>query len=162
MKRSGFGMAAVLGGSAWAWACSAAAETAYTAGNASFLTVLTERLEFTLKQIPALGRHLVLLPGIVGGRTALVLLGIVIAGLVAEVVARLALSRALLKGFDRLVGRSPLRAFGLAILFDFTALIALAVAGRLVVGGKGAAVPGRRFRDVGAVALHAHGHQADQ
>ena len=51
--------------------------------------------------------------------------------------ARLALSRALLRGFDRLVGHSPLRAFGLAVLLDLIALIALAVAGRLVLAQIG-------------------------
>jgi len=147
MKRSGLGIAAALGGSAAVWACSAAAETAYAAESTSgsFLKLLTERLEFTVKQIPALGRHLANLPDIVGGRTALLLLGIVVAGLAAEYTIRLLLNRARLRGFDRLVGQSPLRAFGRAILLDLVAVVGLVIAARLVmtqigdpqgVGGK--------------------------
>ena len=64
MTRSRFATAAALGGFATAWAGSAAARTAFSAESAtgSFLTLLTDRLEFTLKQIPALGRHLANLP----------------------------------------------------------------------------------------------------
>lgn len=139
MTRSSYGIAAALGALATSFAGTAAAETAYAAEGAtgSFLKLLADRLDFTLKQIPALGRHLAALPDIVDGRTALLLLGIVAAGLVAEYVARLLLSRARLKGFDRLVGHSPLRAFGLAVLLDLVALIALAVAGRLVLAQIG-------------------------
>ena len=139
MTRSRFGTAAALGGFATAWAGSAAARTAFSADGAtsSFLTLLTERLEFTLNQLPALGRHLANLPDIVGGRTALLLLGIVVAGLAAEYVARLLLSRARLRGFDRLVGHSPLRAFGLAVLLDVVALLALVIAARLVLAQTG-------------------------
>ena len=86
MTRSRCATAATLGGFATAWAGSAAARTAFSGDSAtgSFVTLLTDRLEFTLKQIPALGRHLANLPEIVGGRTALLLLGIVVAGLAAE------------------------------------------------------------------------------
>ena len=138
MTGSRFARAAALGGFAAAWACSAAAETAYSADAAgSFLKLLSDRLEFTLKQIPALGRHLASLPDIVGGRTALLLLGIVVAGLAAEYVVRGLLSRARVKGFDRLVGHSPLRAFGRAVLLDVVALLALVVAARLVIAQIG-------------------------
>jgi small-conductance mechanosensitive channel len=139
MTRSRFGTAAALGGFATAWAGSAAARTAFSADGAtsSFLTLLTERLEFTLNQLPALGRHLANLPDIVGSRTALLLLGVVVAGLAAEYVARLLLSRARLRGFDRLVGHSPLRAFGLAVLLDVVALLALVIAARLVLAQTG-------------------------
>jgi hypothetical protein len=91
MARSRYGIAAALGGLATAWAGSAAAETAYGTEGAtsSFLKLLTERLEFTLKQFPALGRHLASLPDIVDGRTVLLLLGIAVAGLAAEYIARL-------------------------------------------------------------------------
>ena len=139
MKRSGFGGAAVIGGCTAAWAWPATAETAYAGGGAggSFLAVLTERLEFTLQQFPALGRYLAQLPDTVGGGATLLLLGIVIAGLLAEALTRLALSRALIRGLDRLVGQSPLRAFGRAVLLDLIALVVLAVAGRLVLGQLG-------------------------
>jgi small-conductance mechanosensitive channel len=151
MKRSGFGLA-VLGGSVAGWAGSAAAETAYTSGSSagSFLTVLIHRLEFTVQQIPALGRHLLQLPDTVGGRTALLLLGIVVAGLAAEAVVRLALSRSVHGMFHRLVSQSPLRAFGVAVLLDAIALIALVVAARLVLGqlGDSQSLSGRLGRQV--------------
>ena len=83
MKRSRFGIAAMVGGFVGEWACSAAAQSAYAADSA-FLKVLTERVDFTVHQIPALGRHLIQLSNIVDGRTFLLLLGIVVAGLVAE------------------------------------------------------------------------------
>lgn len=148
MMRSRYGVGALTGGLAAIWMTGAVAETAYhTEGGAtgSLLKLLTERLEFTLRQLPALGTHLMGLPEQIGGRVALLLLGILVAGLVAELLVRLLLSRARLRGFDRLVGQSPLRAFGRALLLDVVALVALGVAGRLVlaqisdpqsVGGK--------------------------
>jgi len=134
MNRSRFGIALALGSSAAAWAGAAAAETAYAAESTSgsFIKLLTDRLEFTVNHIPALGRHLAALPGMISGRTVLLLIGIVVAGLVAEYVARAVLSRARTRGIDRLVGHSPLRAFALAILLDVVALIAMAIAARLV------------------------------
>ncbi len=137
MRRSSYGIAAALGG--FAAAGQAAAQTAYSTEGAtnSFLKLLTERLEFTVSQIPALGRHLASLPDIVGGRTALLLLGIVVAGLAAEYIVRALLSRVRTRTFDRLVGQSPLRAFGVAVLLDLLALIALAVAGRVVLAQSG-------------------------
>jgi small-conductance mechanosensitive channel len=118
------------------WVCPAAAETAFSGESTtgSIVKLLTERLEFTVSQIPALGSHLMRLPEIVEGHVALVLAGIVVAALVAEYIARLLLSRARVRGFDRLVGHSPLRAFGLAVLLDVLALVALVVAGRMVLG----------------------------
>ncbi|MBV8185817.1 MAG: mechanosensitive ion channel [Alphaproteobacteria bacterium] len=135
MKRSTCGLAVLLGGIAGFHAVAAMADTAYSTEGAttSFLKLLTDRLEFTLRQIPALVRYLASLPDIVGARTALLLLAIVVAGLAAEYVVRLILSRARLRGIDRLVGHSPLRAFGLALVLDFVALIALAVAAHAVV-----------------------------
>ena len=129
----------MVGGFVGGWACSAAAQSAFQTDSAtgSFLKVLTERLEFTVNQTPALGAHLMRLPDIVGGRTALLLIGIVVAGLAAEYAVRLLLNRARLSAFDRLVGQSPLRAFGRAALFDVLALVALAIAGRVVVAQIG-------------------------
>jgi moderate conductance mechanosensitive channel len=152
MTRSRHGIAATLGVLAASWAGAAAAETAYSAegGTDSFLKLLIERLEFTVQQIPALGRHLANLPDIIDGRTTLLLLGIVVAGLAAEYAVRLLLNRARLKGFDRLVGHSPLRAFGRAFLLDLAALIALAVAGRLVLAqiGDPQSVAGRLGQEI--------------
>ena len=139
MKRSRYGVAGAAGGLIATWTCSAAAQAVPDGEGAagSFLKLLTERLEFTLSQIPALGLHLARLPGTVGGRTALLLIGIVIAGLAAEYAVRLLFNRARLRVFDRLVGQSPLKAFFRAVLFDLVALIALAVAGRLMLGQIG-------------------------
>ncbi|MBI2738201.1 MAG: mechanosensitive ion channel [Rhodospirillales bacterium] len=139
MKRSRFGVAAAIGGFIAEWACTAAAQPAYGADTAtgSFLTVLTERLEFTVKEVPALGRHLARLPEVIDGRTALLLLGIVVAGLAAEYIARLLLNRSRVAAFDRLVGHSPLRAFVRAMLLDLLAVVALAVAARVVLNQIG-------------------------
>ncbi len=154
MKRSSSGSASAIGGLVGAWAFPAAAQ-AVTAGEgaaASFLMLMTERFEFTFAQLPALGAHLLALPQVVGGRTALLLVGIVVAGLVAEAIARLILSRARVSAFDRLVARTPLRAFFRALLLDALALVALAVAGRLVLGQLGPAdSPGGKL---GQLVLH--------
>jgi small-conductance mechanosensitive channel len=115
--------------------CAAVAKTAYDShgGAGSFFQVLTERLEFTFSQIPALGRHLATLPDLIDGRSFLLLIGIVAAGLAAEYAARLLLTRARVRGIDRLVGSSPMRAFGLGLLLDVLAWVALAVAARAVL-----------------------------
>ncbi|MFO1085583.1 MAG: mechanosensitive ion channel family protein [Reyranellaceae bacterium] len=137
--RSRYGIA-VLAGLAAFCATAAVADTAYNTeagAGGSLLKLLIERLEFTLKQIPALGSHLWAMPAQIGGRGALLLAGIVVAGLLAEFLARRLLSRARLRGFDRLVGQSPLRAFGRALLLDVLALVALGVAGRLVLAQIG-------------------------
>src|SRR5215216_3414816 len=136
MKRSRFGIAAMIGGFVGEWACSAAAQSAYAADSA-FLKVLTERVDFTVNQIPALGRHLWQLPNIVDGRTALLLLGIVVVGLAAEIITRLLLNRLRVRTIDRLVGHSPLGAFGAALLLDVVALVALFIAGRVVLARLG-------------------------
>jgi small-conductance mechanosensitive channel len=78
------------------------------------------------------------------------LLGIVVAALAAEYAVRLLLNRARLKGFDRLVGHSPLRAFGRAFLLDLAALIALVMAGRLVLAqiGDPQSIAGRLGQEI--------------
>ena len=147
MRRSRIGAASALGGSVagWAWPAAAAEPYNHEGASTSFIKLLTERLEFVAEHIPALGRHLAALPDIVSGRTALLLVGIVVAGLAAEYAMRALLSRARTRGIDRLVGQTPMRAFGLAILLDLVALVAMAVAARIVmaqiddpqgVGGK--------------------------
>ena len=154
MKRSSSGSASAISGLVGVWAFPAAAQ-AVTAGEgaaASFLMLMTERFEFTFAQLPALGAHLLALPQVVGGRTALLLVGIVVAGLVAEGIARLILSRARVSAFDRLASKTPLRAFFRALLLDVLALVALAVAGRLVVGQLGA--PDGVAGKLGSLVLH--------
>ncbi|MBL0897219.1 MAG: mechanosensitive ion channel [Reyranella sp.] len=135
MKRSRYGAAAagVLIAD-WAFPASAQAVTGGTGAAANLIALLTERFEFTFAQLPALGAHLLQLPQAIGARTALLLAAIVVAGLLAEYVARLLLGRARVRAFDRLMATTPLRAFFRAVLFDLLALIALAVAGRLVLG----------------------------
>ena len=134
MTRSRYGIAAALGGLAAAWAGSAAAETAYGTEGAtsSFLKLLTERLNSPSSRFPPSAAIWRACPTLSMAAPCSCLLGIVVAGLAAEYIVRLLLSRARLRGFDRLVGHSPLRAFGLAVLLDLVALIALVVASRLV------------------------------
>ncbi|MBU8874971.1 mechanosensitive ion channel [Reyranella sp. MMS21-HV4-11] len=154
MKRSSSGSASAISGLVGVWAFPAAAQ-AVTAGEgaaASFLMLMTERFEFTFAQLPALGAHLLALPQVVGGRTALLLVGIVVAGLVAEGIARLILSRARVSAFDRLASKTPLRAFLRALLLDVLALVALAVAGRLVLGQLG--TPDSVAGKLGSLVLH--------
>jgi small-conductance mechanosensitive channel len=141
MKRSSWGRALAFGGLAATWTLPAGGQTV-TGGHsaaASFLLLLTDRFEFTVAQLPALGTHLLSLPQAIGGRTALLLVGIVVAGLLAEFLARLILSRARVSAFDRLASKTPLRAFFQALLLDALALVALAVAGRLVLAYLGPA-----------------------
>ncbi|WP_422012621.1 mechanosensitive ion channel family protein [Reyranella sp.] len=139
MKRSSCGGALAIGALAAAWSFPGAAQTV-TGGHtaaAGFLLLLTERFEFTVAQLPALGAHLLSLPQAIGGSTALLLAGIVVAGLAAEALARQILSRARVRAFDELASKTPLRAFFRALLLDVLALVALAVAGRLVLGQLG-------------------------
>ena len=139
MKRSSWGGASAIGVVAGGWAFPAMAQTVTGSHSASagFLLLMTERFEFTVAQLPALGAHLLALPQTIGGRTVLLLVGIVVAGLIAEFIARLILSRARVSAFDRLASKTPLRAFFRALLLDALALLALAVAGRLVLGQIG-------------------------
>ena len=128
-----------IGGLAAIWALPGAAQTV-TGGHsaaAGFLLLMTERFELTVAQLPSLGALLLALPQMIGGRTALLLVGIVVAGLCAEFIARLILSRARVSAFDRLASKTPLHAFFRALLLDALSLVALAVAGRLVLGFLG-------------------------
>jgi small-conductance mechanosensitive channel len=126
--------AALLVGTGTAWA-----QTAYGTSDTatSLLRLLMDRLDFTIRQIPALGAHLSNLPNLVDGRSALLLLGIVVAGLAAEYVARLLLGRARSRGFGRHANSSPLRGFGQAVLLDLVALVALIAASRTVLAQFG-------------------------
>ena len=99
----------------------------------AFLKVLTERVDFTVHHIPALGRHLLQLPNIVDGRTALLLLRHRGRGPGSRGHCAAKLNRIRVRTIDRLVGHSPLRAFGAALLLDIVALVALFVAGRVVL-----------------------------
>jgi len=156
MMRSRYGMAIATGTIAAAWTIPASAQ-AVTGGQgaaANFLSLLTERFEFTFAQLPALGDHLMILLRDLDGHAAIWMAGIVVAGLLAEFVARLALSRARSKAFDRLVANSPLRAFFRTLLLDVLALVALAVAGRIVLGRMGGDA-GSVGHQLGQMVLHA-------
>ena len=63
---------------------------------------------------------------------------------------RLLLNRARLRGFDRLVGHSPLRAFGRAILLDLVAVVAMAIVAYLIMAqiGDAQSVGGKLGRQV--------------
>lgn len=152
MERSRYG-AVALGAlvADWAFPASAQAVTGGTGAAANFIALLTERFEFTITQLPALGAHLLQLPQAIGARTALLLVAIVAAGLVAEYATRLLLGRARVRAFDRLAAATPLRAFFRALLFDVAALVALAVAGRVVLAQLAPQTPDGRL---GAVVLN--------
>ena len=127
-----------LGGLAGLGAGPALAQaTAVAPATGSFLHVLTERLEHTIRHAPALHDHLARLPDIVGGRTMLLPLAMVAAGLVAEAIVRIALRRLLLPRSAVLAEAASLRAIGRAALVDVLALVALWLAGRTVLGQIG-------------------------
>ena len=137
--RSRYGMAMASGAIVAVWTAPTAAQ-AVTGGEgaaANFLTLLTERFEFTFSQLPALRDHMIVLLRDLDGHAAVWIAGIVVAGLLAEFVVRLALSRARTNAFDRLVASTPLRAFFRTLLLDVLALVALVVAGRIVLGRMG-------------------------
>ena len=93
------------------------------------------RLELTISHFPALAAHLARLPEMIGGRTFLLLVGIVVAGLAAEYLVAAGCSRASgSAGFGRLAANSALHGFWRAVLFDALAVVAFWVAGRLVLG----------------------------
>jgi small-conductance mechanosensitive channel len=89
--------------------------------------------------------HLAQLPEIVGGRTALLLVGMLVAGLAAEYLVRWLLKGVRLRGFGRLAAGSALHGFWRAVLFDVLAVVVFWVAGRLVLGqiGSGQSVGGK-------------------
>jgi len=140
MKRSRHGIASaiVAGGLVAGWAYSVAAQVAAVSGAGdSFLQVVAKRLELTISHFPALAAHLARLPEIIGGRTALLLVGILVAGLAAEYLVRWMLRGVRLRGFGRLAAGSALHGFWRAVLFDVIAVVAFWVAGRLVLGQIG-------------------------
>ncbi len=143
------GLTAVAGGIAAVSVVAApvVAQTTYggESATAPLLKFLTERLEATAAQEPALLGHLANLSAIFDGRSAALLVGVIVAGLVAEYVARQLLLRVRVRIFQRHAHESPLRAFLHAILLDLLALLALWIAARFVVGqiGDPEAVPAR-------------------
>jgi small-conductance mechanosensitive channel len=140
-------LAAAGGGLAVAWTGTAVAQgaAAGTAATGTFLQVITGRLEHTIQHIPSLNEHLVRLPGIVSGRTVLLLIGIVVAGLAAEYIVRRVLLRIFQSGATARDRDLSWRAVGQSALLDIVALVALWGAGRVVLGqiGDAQSVAGR-------------------
>lgn len=113
------------------------AEAKTSGASAALLEVLSSRLELTISHFPALAAHLARLSEMIGGRTALLLVGMLVAGLAAEYLVRWLLKGVRLRGFGRLTADSPLHGFWRAILFDILAVVAFWVAGRMVLGQIG-------------------------
>ena len=130
-------------GVAWAQVVKSVGGSEGVAG--MFLNTLTERVEQIFASLPALGDYLVRLPQQFGLGVTALLLGIVVAGLAAEWLARMLLQRARNGIFARHAGESPMRAFFNAALLDALALLALWIAARIAAGrvGDPHAVPGQ-------------------
>lgn len=105
---------------------------------AEFLRLLAERLDQILASLPELASYLVGLPQQFSLGVTALLLGIVVAGVGTEWLARMLLQRARSGIFARHAGESPMRAFFHAALLDALALLALWIAARVVAGRVGA------------------------
>src|SRR5579883_1077243 len=104
---------------------------------APMLRELSDRIDLVLASLPALGGYLAGLPDLIGGRSAALLVGIVVAGVAAEWLARTLLKRMRTGIFARHAGDSPLRAFFHGAALDFAALLALWIAARTVAAQVG-------------------------
>ena len=125
--------AMMLGGSSNAWA---QAQPAASEGLAAFLRLLTERVDVTFSRIPEVRAFFAGLAHRFDLREALLLVGIFVAGLAAEWVAR----QLLVRVRHRIHGhgaKSPLRSLLQVMLLDGLALVALWIAARAVVGQLG-------------------------
>ncbi|MBS0550150.1 MAG: mechanosensitive ion channel [Proteobacteria bacterium] len=142
MLRKETGLAAMLvaAGSQTAWAA-----TPYGGDGAlaNVLNSLFGRLDRAIGNLPAVRDYFAGLPQMFDFATVALLVGIVVAGVVAEQATRLVLARARLRVFERHAGESPLRAFLHAVGLDAVALFALWLAARAVAAQLGAppAVP---------------------
>lgn len=146
--RSIRGVGPAIGGLFAIWDLTAAAEVAEakTNGGGTLLDVVSGRLELTISHFPALAAHLARLPEMIGGRTVLLLVGMLVAGLAAEYLVRWLLKGVRVRGFGRLTADSALHGFWRAVLFDAFAVAAFWVAARLVfgqIGGGGQSVGGK-------------------
>ncbi|MGQ0584497.1 MAG: mechanosensitive ion channel family protein [Reyranella sp.] len=138
--RSIRGVGLAIGGLFAVWDLTAAAEVAEAKTNGAggtLLEVVSSRLELTISHFPALAAHLARLPEMIGGRTVLLLIGMLVAGLAAEYLVRWLLKGIRVRGFGRLTADSALHGFWRAVLFDALAVVAFWVAGRLVLGQIG-------------------------
>ncbi|MGE5149718.1 MAG: mechanosensitive ion channel family protein [Rhodospirillaceae bacterium] len=130
-----FPAVALTGADAWAQASPFGASSGMLA---PMLRELSDRIDLVVANVPALGRYLMALPGVLGWRGFALLAGIVVAGLAAEWLARTLLKRMRTGIFARHAGESPLRAFFHGAALDFAALLALWIAARAVAGQAGA------------------------
>ena len=124
--------AALLASTGTAWAQGAPGE-----GLTGFIRLLTERADATWSQLPAGRDYLLALSARIESRTILILLGVVVAGLAAEWVARQLVVR--LRHRIHNVGgkKTPVRALLQVMLLDGLALVALWAAGRIVLAQLG-------------------------
>src|ERR1051326_9032001 len=118
-RRGFFAGMMLLGGSGTAWAQAAAGE-----GLGGFLRDITDRIDVTVAQLPAVGRFLAGLPSRIDLPTLALLVGIFAAGLAAEWAAR----QLLVRVRHRIHSggkKSPLRSLLQVMLLDGLALLAL-------------------------------------
>jgi len=126
--------AMMLTGSGGAWA--QAKGDAAGEGLGAFLRLLAERIDAAVLQMPALWRFFVEFAHRLEARTVLLMVGIVVAGLAAEWIAR----QLLVRVRHRIHGhgaKSPLRSLLQVLLLDGLALLALWIAARAVAGQLG-------------------------
>jgi len=109
---------------------------------AATLNAIFARLDRALANLPAVRDYFAGLPQFFDFGTTALLIGIVVAGVVAEQAARMVLQKARLRVFERHAGESPLRAFVHAVGLDALALLALWIAARAVAGQVAAGQPG--------------------
>lgn len=137
--RSIRGVGLAIGGLFAVWDLTVAAQVAEAKTNTggTLLDVVSGRLELTISHFSALAAHVARLPEMIGGRTALLLVGMLAAGLAAEYLVRWLLKGVRVRGFGRLTADSALHGFWRAVLFDVLAVVAFWVAARFVLGQIG-------------------------
>jgi len=126
-----------LGSEAWGQAASGFGMQDSMVG--SMLRSLTDKLDLIFANLPALGSYLAGLRLLFSWQETALLLGIVVAGLAAEWLTRVAVQRLRVGIFERHAGESPLRAFFHGALLDALALLALGIAAAFVAGRAGVA-----------------------
>src|SRR3954462_8527807 len=125
-------------GSEAAWGQAASSFGMQDSMMGSLLRSLTEKLAQIFASLPALGDYLAGLPLLFSWQQTALLLGIVVVGLAAEWLTRVAVQRLRVGIFERHAGESPLRAFFHGALLDALALLALGIAAALMARHAGA------------------------
>jgi moderate conductance mechanosensitive channel len=136
--------AVLLCGAFWS-AGDAWAQASATPEGSRWIGLVIDRLGVTLSHAPALWTHLGRIPALFDAYPTLALVAMVVGGLVAEFVARRALSGARRRIFQRHSGAFSLRACLLVMLLDVVALVALWAAAHLISlqAGPKDSVPGQ-------------------